>query len=597
MNPVPLFWALQAAVLVLALLGGGIFPSTVCLVAVFTLLAYSLVPAIARWKTQTVAIPGTATAPPVSSTLEILMSAVLLFVLLTAIPLPPFLDPLIGRLRAAQNQAAATLLKEAAGIGFFEDSSPWFCLSRNRAGTLRMFLLLGAVFGSALCASRLPSRWQKAHLLFLAWAGGIIAIGGYVGQWLIPQHDTLWWTIPVPPTSPGPVGCFINRNHFAGFLAVLCPVALAMADHFYRLRQRWAALGMASLLCVMTFVLASTLSRGALLAFVVGTGATGTWIIFRRSRIAGTFCLLLACGTLLALYRLTPALRDRVGELRDPEKSGSVQTRLQAWRETLRTAGHYPVLGSGANGLRMTYPLHRTTSGKWLVNAENEYVQLLAEGGLIGTGLALALAVAAFRRRQSVPITDDRHAFKVAVVGALLTAAVHNAVDFPARQPLYAVVLASLAGLLLTPPSAAEPPRRHAMRLLPAAVTMLGCAGLALGPMTALQRLDSYTLLADSPPSELHRAIVWAPTSWNAWYMSGRTACDAGLESQRLELCVFGESLMTRAAACDPNNYRLWYDVGLVRRALRQKARADQAFARARELRPWVSPPPERRQR
>lgn len=596
MNPVPIFWALQAAVLVLALLGGGIFPSTVCLVAVFTVLAYSLVPALTRWRTASLSAPGPAAIPPVSTALEILMSAVLLFVLLTALPLPPMLDPLIGPLRASQNHAAATLLKEAARIGFFEDGSPWFCLSRNRAGTLRMFLLLGAVFGSALCASRLPLRWQKAHLLFLAWAGGIIAIGGYVGQWVIPQEDTLWWTIPVPPTSPGPVGCFINRNHFAGFLAILCPVALALTDHFFRLRQRWNALGMAVLLCVMTFAMASTLSRGALLAFVVGTGATGTWIIFRRSRIAGACCLVLACGILLALYRMTPALRERVDELRDPEKSGSVQTRLQVWRETLRTAVHYPILGSGANGLRMTYPMHRTTSGKWLVNAENEYAQLLAEGGIIGTGLAVALALAAFRRRQSAPITDDGYALRIAVVGSLLTAAVHNAVDFPARQPLYAVVLASMAGLLIKPPSAAESPLRRAARLLPAALTMLGCAGLALGPMATLQRLDSYTLLADSPPSELRRAIVWAPTSWNAWYMSGRTACDSGLESQRLDLCVFGESLMSRAAACDPNNYRLWYDTGLVRRALRQKERADEAFARARELRPWVSPPPEGRQ-
>ncbi len=596
MNPALIFCTLQLTILLLALLGGGIFPSTVCMVAIFTSLAFTLTWGLPRLR-QAQPSPPPSSVSPTTATLEVLMALILLLILFSAIPLPPLLDPLIGRLRASQNHTATTLLQEAARVGFFEDGTPWFCLSRNRAGTLRMFLLLGAAFGSALCAASLPARWQRAYLVFLACTGGLIAIGGYIGQWVIPQENTLWWTLPIPPTLPGPVGCFINRNHFAGFLAILCPVALALSEDAFRRRQWKTALGMAALLGCMTFSLVMVLSRGAILAFLIGTGATAAWIIFRRSRAAGIVCLILALGILIILYRTTPALRDRLDEFRQPNTSGSVQTRLQEWRETLRTACYYPVIGSGANALRMTYPIHRHTSGKWLVNAENEYAQLLAEGGLIGAGLAIALLAAATRRMHFRACAPESQVFPVAVIGAFLTAAVHNAVDFPARQPLYAIVLASLAGLLFVPPSMHETICRFRLRLIPAAVTLLGCMILSIGPMSSLQRLDSYSLLANLSPAELRRALNWAPTSWHAWYMSGRTACDAGLATQRVDLCVFGENLMTQAAAYDPNNYRLWYDLGLVRRALRQHGRADQAFARAKELRPWVSPPPaERRQ-
>jgi len=118
---------------------------------------------------------------------------------------------------------------------------------------------------------------------------------------------------------------------------------------------------------------------------------------------------------------------------------------------------------------------------------------------------------------------------------------------------------------------------------------------LALGPLSSLQRLDSYDLLGESSPPDLRRAIVWAPTSWHAWYMSGRTACEQGLAANRLDLCVFGETLMSHAGRCDPMNYRLWYDIGQTRLALKQYTEADAAFAHAQALRPWLHPPTRRR--
>ncbi len=601
MSEALLFCVLQASVLLLALRGGGIFPATVCMVTASSFLAYALTRQFPCAITALQHPSGERTGKRVSVTspspaMELTMAAILVFLLLTALPLPPLLDPLIGSPRAAQNHTATILLNEAARLGFFDSGESWFSLSRNRAGTLRMVLLLGAAFGIALCASALPTRSKKAHLVFLAWVGGIIAIGGYLSQWVIPQGDTLWWTLPVPPTEHGPVGCFINRNHFGGFVAILCPVALALIDDAFRHRKWLTGLLMSVLAAAMMFAIIMSLSRGSILAFLIGSGLTAAWIIFRRNLIAGLLCTVIAAIIAGALYIKTPALQERLAELRHPHQSASAQARLLEWRESLRTALHYPVIGTGANGLRMAYPLYRTTSGKWLVNAENEYVQLLAEGGLIGLLLAGTLALTAIRRitRSSDP---DSPTLRVAVIGAILTAAVHSAFDFPVRLPLYTIVLSSLIGLLLKTPPNGEPTPIRLFRLAPACLGVTSVAILAMGPLPSLQRLDSYDLLGESTIPELRRAIVWAPTSWHAWYMSSRAACNQGIDSNRLDLCVFGETLMTQAGRCDPNNYRLWYDIGQTRVALKQYNEADAAFARTQSLRSWLGPPPYRRNR
>lgn len=598
MNEAILFCALQVCVLILTLLGAGIFPSTVCAAAILTFGAYAFTRLFPRRHAGGFAPTDSLRGgmPGCSPALEMGMAAILLILLISALPLPPFLDPLIGHLRASQNRTAAAWLQEGARLGFFHDSEPWFCLSRNRAGTLRMFLMLSAVFGAALCAACLPARWKQGHLTFLAWAGAVVAAGGYVSQWWIPEGDTLWWTIPISHALPGPVGCFINRNHFGGFVAMLCPVAVALTDRAFCRRQWLQGFLMLLLASIMAFAVILSHSRGSMLAFAIGTGATVGWLLFRRSLLAGLLSLLSLAGLAVTVYFSTPSLQTRLDELQDPLNSGSGKTRLLEWRETLRTAAYYPFIGAGANALRMAYPLHRTTSGKWLVNAENEYVQLAAEGGLLGLGLAGTLAVAAWRRRTRQEEAGEP-ALRVAVWGALLTAASHNMVDFPARLPLYAVTLGSLAGLLLNPPPLVEGLTAFRLRLLPAAIAVTGAAMLTLVPLSSLQRLDSYSLLGAAEKQEIQRAIAWAPTSWNAWYMAGRTACEEGISKNRLDFCIFGESLMTQAARCDPNNYRLWYDVGLTRRALGEYSRADAAFARAQELRPWMKPPPRERKK
>lgn len=530
--------------------------------------------------------------------LEIILTATLLVLIITALPLPPILDPLGGVLRSQQNHAAAVHLKQAAHLGLFDDTQPWFALSRNRAGTARFLLLLIASFGMLMLSASLPRRWRSAHLYALVLIGAGVAVAGHISQWWIPQGDRLWWMIPIAHVLPGPVGCFVNRNHFGGFVAMLIPVVLVLATSLFRQRQRLAGAGLLGLLAAMIGVLVMSLSRGAWLACAAGCAAVVVPPLMRRgyrSWLGVIAALVLLAGLVAAVGALSPAARTRLASLRHPLAAPSVQNRLMEWRESLRVWHRYPVLGPGANALRMVYPQTRqSATGRWLVFSENEYVQLVAEGGLVGLALAGGLVWALRRRgldgdRDSVPDSARQ-----ACVGAMSAAAVHCLLDFPLHLPLYATVLASLVGLAIPVSSVS---RLRWVALTPALLGALAAAVLAWVPASHLRLRDAEEHLMRASPEELRAALVSAPTSWHAWYYLGRRVCQEGVTRRNLPLCYFGEDLMTEATRLDPQNYRLWYLVGRTRMVLREYDRADAAFARAQALRPWMTPPPMPRRR
>lgn len=575
---------LAGSLLFLTLSGGGLFPATVGIVAIF---ASALACLVARFNTRPIPSQDPGRTFP---QLELALAITLLFILCTALPLPPALDSLAGSLRHQQNQAVVTSIQEAAQYGapsLLE--APWFCLSRNRAGTLRFFLLLAAAISAGLLTSSLPQKGKVGFLAFLALLGTGIGIAGYLGQWIIPQGDTLWWFIPIPHAPTTPVGCFLNRNHFGGFVAMLCPVALALTAHALDSR-RWLAAGIhLTLTGLMAGVVFMSLSRGAMLAMTVGLVTTSLIIAFRHRLIRGLLLLgLIAAGSGVLLTQ-NPAIRERLRGIHNPAHIESVSSRLHEWRESLRVWPHYPILGAGANALRMVYPQYRQTSvGARLIHAENEYIQLVAECGLAGVALAIAVIWTSYHRikQAKAPIPE---VITTAVAGALSVTAIHSLFDFPAHLPLYALALGSLAGLLLTPAPGTSP-RARWVAMLPAGVALIGTAIITFYHPADVRTMDDPNYLYKAKYRELHRALIWAPTS-SAWLYLGRAMMKEGTVMMNTPLCNKAETFMTRAATLDPKNYRLWYEIGQVRLSLSNQQGATEAFQRAQALRSWLTPP------
>ncbi|MDI6774232.1 MAG: O-antigen ligase family protein [Verrucomicrobiota bacterium] len=551
--------------------------------------------------------------------------AVLLFLLVSAIPLPRGCMAFAGRLRREQNERVALALERAPTFGLAlpagrqvspADRRPLFALARNRAGSWRAVALAIAVFSAAALSSLLNGLRRRVFLRLLMLLGGCVAAAGIVSVTCCPQGAMLWWLFPIPPTLPGSLACFVNPNHFAGFLAILMPAALLLGANDFT-EQRWTrgALSIICLVLMLAGVLLS-LSLGAALAGGIGLLAALASLarIFhmpsrareisvlgpRRHSSAGTRAgwrmilvtlLLLLFGLLVALLAAQhPSIHARLRRLPRHDDRESLAVRSSAWQSALAAWRSYPLLGAGPDAFRMAHPQCRATSESGhMTHAENEYLQVLAETGAVGVALLAVLAVALARQARRALRAESRDSVVLgACAGALVAAAAHAGGDFALHVPLYAVVLAALGGLLLAPGSAEV----QAPETLPArsawapivGLAILAALGFAARP---IRQRDSPAHLMSADSREAARALVWAPTSWHAWYCLGRHACLRNMPGSN----AFGERCISQAAAYDPNNYRLWKELGMLRMRLGDLDGARIAFDRVRSLRDWVKLP------
>jgi O-antigen ligase len=124
------------------------------------------------------------------------------------------------------------------------------------------------------------------------------------------------------------------------------------------------------------------------------------------------------------------------------------------WNTALAVAGDYPLIGVGPDNFRHVY-------GKYLglvtwdkrVHANNTYLEVLADMGVMGAGavswLVVAMVLAVFRRWRET--TDENSWLFGAVAAACAAIAVHGLVDsFFTFTPTY-LVFALAAGLMFSP--------------------------------------------------------------------------------------------------------------------------------------------------
>ncbi len=601
------FLILLACILLLAVFGSGVLRYCTAAVTLVLACTWGLHVLLTHRRAKHAASEGAHAVPRRPSTLRgesvarvcrdyltrstqsvpLAFALLLLFILLSALPVPLTLSKLAGPPRAAQNEAVAVALRQARELGLDAPGGTYFSLTRNRAGTLRLALMAIAVFSSASLAAGLEERDRARCRAALVILGAAMAVAGLVSLYIKPQGNTLWWLFRTRDYLPGPLGGFRNRNHFAGLLALLVPPAMATSAAALSSRRvaKGALAAMAATVMALTVLL--SLSRGATLACAAGILTTA--VLLLRHRKTPAFLTLIAIAALAAAalrYLPTDAVRSRLRTLEDPVHTQSGQTRLSAWRDSAFIWKTYPVLGAGPDAFRFVYPQHRRTSAReFMTHPENEYVQLVTDTGLAGLTLSVLLLVAVVRliRANRTP----RTALAPGTAGAAAAVAVHAVFDFALHIPLYAVVAGVLVGLAAPRAMHTRHTPRVLLPVLAAALPVVTAFLLVLDLCIGLHVVDSRTRMERGTPRQLGRMLTWSPTAWQAWYHFGRQACLAG----KPETARFGESCITRAAACDPNNYLVWLELGKLRLRLGDPAGARAAFARVRELRDWVKVP------
>ena len=296
-------------------------------------------------------------------------------------------------------------------------------------------------------------------------------------------------------------GMLISGNHLAGYLEALALFALSITL-WGRFRLGFKFLtGYLIVFCYLGVILSG--SRGGYLsslASLVAFAMISIWVtgIYRRrnfgSIIAGTFMagVLLLWGVSHAMSHNT-FINKRIELLTQSSKD----VRVYNWLATLDQYKLNPVWGTGA-GTHLYYGrlFRRPQIQADPIHSHGDYLELLAEYGIVGEALALFFllthlfnGIRSIReitvRRLCNALTSPRSdalALTLGATTAVIALMAHSVVDFNMHIPGNALLFAFIFGMLANPGidrTQSIPSWTHPATLLRGGVAVLGVAMLA----------------------------------------------------------------------------------------------------------------------
>jgi O-antigen ligase len=412
-----------------------------------------------------------------------------LFLLLVALQLVPLPTGLIGSLASARPLPASLARIIGAQQG-------WTPISIDAHATVIMLLKITTYLVAFLLAAYFfDSTRRKSGIIALLIALGAVEAGYGMVQYLTGLQKI--FTVTKQAYTEDATGTYINHNHFAGFLELCIPFALAMAYYFFqfwsaersgargRRRRQAAAGGMESAgpqvvfftLLVVTMLVAAVLSRSrsgiiALLLSVLFIAVLAQLTTRSKTWILGILLLLLC----VVGYGLWIGLGPVLLRFEQLHATGYLQAegRISTLRDGLHLLRDYPVLGTGLGTFGLAFRHYQTGMVNYFFDhAHDDYLEFATDTGLLGAALLFLPIVYLFVRMIFSFIADDRRYRRAVVLGCIgATAAmlIHSAADFNLQIPANALGFAVVLGIgykaaLLEPHGMKAPPAE-----IPAAV-------------------------------------------------------------------------------------------------------------------------------
>jgi O-antigen ligase len=274
------------------------------------------------------------------------------------------------------------------------------------------------------------------------------------------SNGLIFWTVAAP--GAGIFGPYVNRNHYAGLMEMLIPLAAGYVLSRPRDLPMRSLLGFA--LSVLIASLLLTGSRGgfiSLLAEVLILGAIFLWRapVHGRRRLAAVGGLGLTAAALLFFWMEPGQISRRLETVASIPYSPGVTfgDRLVVARDSLRIFGDHPFLGTGLGSFELAFPPYQSvpTDRTW-EHAHNDYAEALAETGLAG-GLLVVVALVMFFglafRKLAQRLRDGTGWIQLGAAIGCCGLLVHSFVDFNFHVPANAAWFAVLASVATIAPT------------------------------------------------------------------------------------------------------------------------------------------------
>jgi O-antigen ligase len=311
-------------------------------------------------------------------------------------------------------------------------------------------LIICAVFFAVALVHVPVERRSRTIAIILVIFGTLIAFFGILQRLATPE--SIYGLRPTPQAIP--FGPFVNQHHFAALMEMTSGIALGLLFGNGVSRERKILLGLAA--AIMGMAVVFTGSRGGVISYIVviAFAAAASFSLGdlsprrrdreERSRASRNFLVLTAAGGLLILVLGSvlflggeASLLRGIGlqESQTDITSGRGHFWSIAWQIFLA----HPILGAGLDGFGAAFSRYDTWNGTYRVEqAHNDYLQILADGGILGFACVASFVVILNRKGIAAVARRHRDIDRSISTGALagcIGILVHSFFDFPLRTP------------------------------------------------------------------------------------------------------------------------------------------------------------------
>jgi O-antigen ligase len=297
----------------------------------------------------------------------------------------------------------------------------------------------------AVQAYRTLEEW-RGFVWFVMVFGFLVAIFGILQH--LTFNGNLYWFREMRYGGI-PFGPYVNRNHFAGFMELVIPIALVPLVMGKVRRERWFLVGLFAMLPMGALFLSA--SRGGIISFGVELATLVLLMVLQRRAgkhaLAGGIVLLVA--VLMVSWLGVKQVLERFSTLQTLEVSGGKRASMRG--DTWRIFLDHPWTGTGLGTLQIVYPHYETLyDGKVVNHTHNDYLEALAETGLLG-GLCCAWFLGVLFLESQRRLRESSHSFAVTLHLSGLVGCtgflVHSFVDFNLHIPANALLFFLMANL------------------------------------------------------------------------------------------------------------------------------------------------------
>lgn len=351
------------------------------------------------------------------------------------------------------------------------ESGSWMMLSVYPKGTLLEFLRISTYVVFYILAVQLLSNGArlKRTVVICSWLA--IGIGFLAILQKLSSPDYIYWFRPAP-TSSAPMGPWVYRSQYCGYIELVAPLVLALVLYYWplgadgeSLRKRIVAffskdesgnpailLGFG--LLVVAASLFISLCRGGIIAFSLSLVFFFCLLAWKEGRYSSLFFVGLVVAVILSVswFGWEPIVA-RFDEI--VNGSGQIDIgRFIIWEDSWPIIKDFWLTGSGFGSFITIFPLYRTFPGEEIYDhAHNDYVELLTDGGIVGFLLVAWFVVEVVRHGlRMLRRRRDRYAvlLSIAALTGIFALLIHSISDFNMHNGAVGLYFFFICGLLVS---------------------------------------------------------------------------------------------------------------------------------------------------